>query len=627
MMNPVALLPDTRLPTRQSRSLTGWLCGFLLLVLLPLPAVAKQYVMKMTNATYPAVADFESGTNTHLEDDGFYHTHGQKGVELGFNFPFYCNTYNEVFINPNGFVTLGNEVTGTYDDTDTYPFPLTDGTQGEPTNPEFYGTPMIAPFWSDALTIDAPLNQPGDFITLEHNGNVWYSLDTASSPKKLVITWDDVYHWYGYCAICNPPGNYGNSNLPNGGNNFQLVLYEDGRIQYTYGYMGWSGADTFYTTEATVGIYSGDTTAGGDCEGQATPSGEFFPHDTNVAGKQLTYLLDSDGDNIADDGDASGVKGDNFCTALQSPPSSPYKPPVTVNCDDNCPNVSNPFQDNNDGDGLGDLCDTDDDNDGRLDTADNCPLAANSNQLNSDGDSLGDACDNCPLDTNGDQADNDADGSGDVCDPDDDNDGFPDGSDNCPLVYNNQADYDGDGEGDVCDDDADGDGLPNAQETASNWLDEDSDNDNYTDFDEYWHNGVAGYQPLINRDTNPNNPDTDYDGLLDGDEVYLYGPEYDPLVADSNGNGISDGNEDFDGDGIINVDDPMPLVPNGYPDGDLNNSPGVDAGDIVIIMQIVLGLRVPDASDLQHGDVYPPGAPDGTIDMSDLLLVIQMAQN
>ncbi len=84
--------------------------------------------------------------------------------------------------------------------------------------------------------------------------------------------------------------------------------------------------------------------------------------------------------------------------------------------------------------------DEDDDNDGIPDTSDNCPLIANADQADADGDGLGNACD-----------------------PDDDNDGIPDLEDNCPLAANpGQEDEDNDGIGDVCDNDADNDGVPNA---------------------------------------------------------------------------------------------------------------------------------------------------------------------
>lgn len=57
------------------------------------------------------------------------------------------------------------------------------------------------------------------------------------------------------------------------------------------------------------------------------------------------------------------------------------------------------------------------------------------------------------------QANNDGDGQGDLCDADDDNDGVQDGGDNCQFVANaSQADFDGDLMGDACDPDDDGDG-------------------------------------------------------------------------------------------------------------------------------------------------------------------------
>ncbi len=88
----------------------------------------------------------------------------------------------------------------------------------------------------------------------------------------------------------------------------------------------------------------------------------------------------------------------------------------------------------------GDVCDTfdDTDGDGVADSLDNCPNVSNPAQENNDADSYGNACDNCDDTTNQDQQDSDGDGVGDPCD-------------NCKLVRNpTQADADNDGIGTAC---------------------------------------------------------------------------------------------------------------------------------------------------------------------------------
>lgn len=99
--------------------------------------------------------------------------------------------------------------------------------------------------------------------------------------------------------------------------------------------------------------------------------------------------------------------------------------------------------------------------------------------------------------------------------------------------------------------DTDGDGLKDGEEVfihSTDPLNKD------TDFD-----GLTDYQEIYTYRTNPLDPDTDKDGLLDGEEVNLY--KTDPLNPDTDADGLKDGEEvnkhktnplikDTDGDGL-----------------------------------------------------------------------------
>ena len=88
--------------------------------------------------------------------------------------------------------------------------------------------------------------------------------------------------------------------------------------------------------------------------------------------------------------------------------------------------------------------------------------------------------------------------------------------------------------------------------------DEDKDKDGNTDWDE----------------TDPNNPDTDEDGLNDGLEIGTNddtdsSTTTDPLNPDTDGDGLTDGDEDKDKDGLVDEDETDPNNFDTDGDGDL----------------------------------------------------------
>lgn len=241
-----------------------------------------------------------------------------------------------------------------------------------------------------------------------------------------------------------------------------------------------------------------------------------------------------------------------------------------------------------DGDGMGDICDGDDDDDGIPDPEDGCPLVPDDGS-DDDGDGTPNACDLCPLDPDDDrdgdgvcapadncpeipnpgQTDSDGDGAGDACDvcpadPDDDEDfdGVCGDVDNCPEAVNaDQADRDGDGTGDVCDpcaddagEDPDGDGVCTSADNCplvSNAAQTDADGDGRGDV----------------CDSCPRDPEDDADG--DG-----------TCAPEDNCPGLANDQEDLDGDGRGDACDACPLDPDDDVDGDgicgdVDNCPAV----------------------------------------------------
>ena len=358
-----------------------------------------------------------------------------------------------------------------------------------------------------------------------------------------------------------------------------------------------------------------DTDGCDDCSsGVDSPANDGT--DTDADG--LCDLGDPDDDNDGVvDGQDSAPLNPNFCRDVDSD-----------GCDDCSSGFDSPANDgtDTDEDGLCDLGDPDDDNDGVVDGEDNAPL---NNTICRDVDI--DGCDDCSSGTDNpaaDGTDTDSDGLCDLGDSDDDNDGVVDGEDNAPLDNticrdadndgcddcssgvdapdNDGTDTDSDGLCNIGDPDDDNDGVVDGQDNAplDNTICRDADNDGCDDCS-------SGVDAPANDGTdtdsdglcNIGDPDDDNDGVVDGQDSAPLNPNFcrdvdadgcddcssgvdapDNDGTDTDGDGLCDlGDPDDDNDGVEDGQDSAPLNPNFCRDVDADGcddcSSGVDAPD------------------------------------------------
>jgi hypothetical protein len=163
--------------------------------------------------------------------------------------------------------------------------------------------------------------------------------------------------------------------------------------------------------------------------------------------------------------------------------------------------------------------------------------------------------------------------------------------------------------------DNDADGIPDA-------TDPDDDNDGLSDLDEI---NDIGTDPLV--------ADTDGDGLADGFEVNYrpnpadtYTPAWDlnPLVVDTDGDGFKDGMELDAGYDPLDVAD-FPVW------GDINDDRVVDTVDVLLATRAIVGPDTLDSGALARGNVAPllggvPHPPlNDDFNVADLLLIMGKA--
>ncbi len=138
-----------------------------------------------------------------------------ESIDIGFDFPFYGESYDQCIINANGWVGFGGDNT----DWDNTSLPSADAPG-----------PAVFGFWDD-------LNPVNDGCNEYCSGEVFYH----SNAERLVVWFNEVAHWW--------------TNFENSFYDFQFVLYSNGRIQLNYNSLTGNSS-------ATIGMQNTSGTSG-----------------------------------------------------------------------------------------------------------------------------------------------------------------------------------------------------------------------------------------------------------------------------------------------------------------------------------------------------------------------------
>lgn len=145
----------------------------------------------------PLVWYSDFGTSLNIGDDE------SRQINIGFTFNFYGNNYTQCYVNANGNIT----------------FNASDDDYTETESEFLINGPRVAPMWNDFKPVQTTPN------------NVYMN----AQADKLIITWYQVDEY-----------SSGQDNT------FQVVLYQNGTIQY--------GFDVMNSTDGVKGVSSGNGT-------------------------------------------------------------------------------------------------------------------------------------------------------------------------------------------------------------------------------------------------------------------------------------------------------------------------------------------------------------------------------
>ncbi|MHA2028963.1 MAG: CARDB domain-containing protein [Candidatus Hodarchaeales archaeon] len=155
--------------------------------------------------------DASGGTELQLSDDGSIE------LPLGFEFPFYDQTFATVYLGANGYLSF------------TYPY-LSDYTNDPIPSGDYENRYLIAPFWDDVRT---QYGGGGGTVYTQSFGTYW------------VAEWVDVWHYTG-----EP-----NEEMVIG--TFQVILFQAGHIIFNYDYLDETSDPIFgdgYTCGLNLGV-------------------------------------------------------------------------------------------------------------------------------------------------------------------------------------------------------------------------------------------------------------------------------------------------------------------------------------------------------------------------------------